>query len=698
MPVMETHTIEVLELENVRRIVANYASCGLGREVALKMAPLKDRDKIDKSLKQAEELAELLSEEKRLPLSGLHDLKKLIRQAVELHRPFEPSELLDIESTLKTAKSLSTFFYKLPAKYHGLKGLSRRFKPFDKIIDLIERMIDRRGKVADNASEKLEKVRAKMHKLKFALRDKIEGIIQSRQIRKHLQNSDVTIRNGRFVLPVKVHSKNFVEGILHGKSTSGETVYIEPEQIVLDGNEYQDLLFEENREVTTVLWRCTRSVLGRKRDILELRDILAWVDFTYAKARFALEYRCSAPAISADDGLELKEARHPLLISLALKNKEKDEDVFEKVVPSDVRIGEDFRMLVITGPNTGGKTVALKTLGLLTLMALSGCPVPASPESRVPVFSKVLADIGDEQSIEQSLSTFSSHVGNIKRILDQADDKTLVLLDELGSGTDPQEGGALARAVLEKLLEKKTLTVATTHLGELKEFAYTHSGVQNASLEFDRETFKPTFRMFIGQPGNSNALKIAANLGLSEKVLARAGELLGGEDTETSQVISKMQDLRSEAEKNRNETSRVLEEAREKEKQLEAEREKTAKKEKVLSEEADRRVDAILKSTRDKIMHLLKDLKSAPAPHGEKALSLEKLLESELADSPLESRRREFAQSLKKGQEVYIISFARQGRIKTINKTKEKIVVQMGPMEVETDFTNVSWIDGRGVS
>jgi DNA mismatch repair protein MutS2 len=695
MLTMEKHTLDVLEFETIVQIVSGYAAGALGREVAARMEPIRERDKLRASLDQTMELVRLLENGKRLPLAGVHDLKKHIRQAVELHRPFEPKEILDIESTLRASKSFYRLLSRLHDSFPSLKRLAKHFVSFDNITSLTEKMIDRRGKVADDASDRLKEVRKKITGLKFKLRGRIEEIIKTKKMRKHLRTAEITLRNGRFVLPVKTHNKGFVEGIIHGKSSSGETVFIEPEAIVLEGNELQYLLFEENREVTTILWRLTRSVLSRKDDILRVRDVFAWMDFTYAKARYAMDFRCAAPEIADGAGLELKDARHPILLSFARKElAEKSDDWAERVVPLTLRIGGDFTTLIITGPNTGGKTVALKTAGLCTVMALSGCPIPASPESSIPMFSHVLADIGDEQSIEQNLSTFSAHIARIISIMKNADEKSLVLIDELGAGTDPQEGAALSRAVLDELLSRRARVIATTHLGELKEYAYTREGVENASFEFDMETLSPTYRLFLGQPGNSNALKIAGRLGLDAGLLEAAEKNLAGGDRTAAELIQQMQKLRSQAENNLRTAEEKVSDLREKQEDLDRKTKQAEKKAEILAVEADTEIDEKLRSARKHIMDALRELKNAPKPHGDRAAELEQIISRELAQTPLESKRREFARSLKKGQDVFIITFSRKGRIKKINKAKERLTVQMGAMELETDFSDVSWLEG----
>jgi DNA mismatch repair protein MutS2 len=691
---MNQHALEVLELEQIRQIVSGLAATSLGKEAALRMAPIADLAKIRSSLAQTMELSGLMHRDFRLPLAGVHDIKIPIRQVVELHRPFEPKELLELESTLNASKEFYKVLSNVPENCPALKALSRHFVSFDKITSQTEKMIDRRGRIADDATPRLAELRKKKNDLAFKMRGLIEGLIASKNIRKHLQSPDIMLRNGRFVLPVKILSKSNLEGIIQGKSASGETVFIEPGVIVESGNEYQDLLIEESREETTILWRLTRAVLGRKDDILRVRDVLAWMDFTSAKARFAIEFRCAAPEIATNAVLELRDIRHPILLANARKlNPDFPDKWFAQIVPASVRIGDSFTTLIITGPNTGGKTVLLKTVGLSVAMSLSGCPIPAATGCRVPLYSDVLADIGDEQSIEQNLSTFSAHMTNVVDVLKNAGENSLVLLDELGAGTDPKEGAALSQAILNELLRRKARTIVTTHLGELKSYAYTTSGVENASLEFDPATLKPTFRLFMGQAGSSNAVSIAQSLGLPAPLIEDATKMLSGADRSSDELMLKMQELRAAAERNRIETEELLNAAKLRERELAEKIALVEKKAVVVSAEADIELDEKIRAARSKISEALKTLQNAPQPHAEKAAELEKIVDEILVHTPIEQKRREFASNLKKDMDVFVISLNKAGRIRKINKQKEQLTVQVGPMTVETGFSNVSWLN-----
>ncbi|MHC4663656.1 MAG: endonuclease MutS2 [Planctomycetota bacterium] len=660
--------LKILEYDTIRRECANFASSILGRQAALGAKPLESAEEIKTLHREASELKRVIADGTRIPIQGMHDFGVFIRDAVENNRPLEPKQLLDIESTLKAGNNLREYFLGLdPDANPALRALGEKCISYGNVIGAIEDAIDRRGFVADDASPRLSNLRRDIEELKRELRRKIDGIIRRKNMKRYLQEDNITLRDGRFVLPVKASHKQMVRGIIHGKSQTGETIFIEPQDIVSDGNELSEVLFEESAEVTRILWSLTRIILAIQSELEELQKVLTRIDFAYARAGFSLAYFCEEPVIAAEGPFELHEARHPLLLILARKayvdgKRSVDDGSFRNdVVPTSLRLGREFDMIIVTGPNTGGKTVALKNAGLCAAMALSGMHVPASRDSHIPVFSDILADIGDEQSIEQSLSTFSSHMARIVKILENATPETLVLIDELGSGTDPVEGAALGEAILDALLEKGAKALVTTHLGALKSFAYRKNRIENACVSFDIETLAPTFVLSVGQPGNSNAISIAERLGVAPEIIASARREAEGKSDRSTELISVMEELRSKSEKQfeaarqtRNETEELKAQAAKKLDEIDAQRE-------TVEREADLAIDEHLTRARERILPLTRELVNAPKAVRDVVDKIEGVVEEEVAHTPLGERRSEFAHSLKKGVEVFVSTNPKSG-------------------------------------
>lgn len=497
----------------------------------------------------------LLEMKPNLSLGGVRDVGTLVQQA-RLGHTLEPSELLDVQSTLSAAQYAADVVTGLRAYIPFLAEIADRIADFREIVSMVARAIDGRGEVIDTASPLLAELRRESRIAHDRLTSRLQQILNS--ARACVQEPIVTLRDGRYVIPVKAEMRAQLPGIVHDVSSSGATVFLEPLEIVEMGNRWRELLAEEAREIARILRQMSQAVGERAADIAVAIQALAEIDLSLAKARLGEEMGArEIPHDGADqrwlleepNGIILLNARHPLLkgeavpitVYMGTGARELREARFAAAPDAE------FQILLITGPNTGGKTVALKTIGLLSLMAAAGLPVPAARDSRIPVFDSVFADIGDEQSIEQSLSTFSSHIGNIVSILRSATRRSLVLLDELAAGTDPAEGAALAKAILGHLLTTGCLTVATTHHGELKAFAHVQEGIANASVEFDAETLSPTYRLHIGLPGQSNALAIAERLGMPEQVLEGARLELGADRIAVEALITDLHRHREEA-------------------------------------------------------------------------------------------------------------------------------------------------------
>ncbi|HHY39203.1 MAG TPA: endonuclease MutS2 [Clostridia bacterium] len=611
---MDRKSLEVLDFQVILRMLAEKTSLESSRQTALSLVPAESVEKV-KHLQQ--ETREAVWVQTRVftsasPMSGIRDVSPLLDKAFD-GAILEPAELLDVAYTLEAALSLRDTLSKHESEVPLLFGYARSIGSFPEFTSEVRRCISDDAKVRDDASLNLKRIRDRLKGLSARLREKIDSLLRQEDVCALLQEPIVTIRDGRYVLPVKREYRHRLPGIVHDASSSGATVFIEPSALVEISNEMKELEAAEREEIRSILRGLTSLFVRRSEEMKETLGALSRLDFAFAKGRLADEMNGRPPMISDMPSIRLIRAIHPLLGKGAK--------------PIDVRLGYDFDILVITGPNTGGKTVALRTVGLLCAMAQSGLFIPAAEGSEVGVFQKIFADIGDEQSIEQSLSTFSSHMRNIIEVINNADNGTLALLDELGAGTDPAEGSAIAMAVLEHLLDRGTKCIVTTHSGELKLFAFQKEKVQNARVEFDPVTLEPTFELSIDLPGRSNALEISRRLGLTESVLHRAVSFMseGGIRVEDAIVsleaerkaflesLSKLETEREEIRKLKDELEKkLLALRRDRAKVLE----KASRDARALVHDARRELNAVLKQAKDlrsKLESLLADVENCKA-------------------------------------------------------------------------------------
>ncbi len=541
---MDERTLRLLEYYKVREELSKQASCSLGKELALEIEPFDNLMRVKHELRETKEAYTMLNLAKEPPFGGIRDIRSAVLRANK-GAILDGFELLAIADTLRATLYMSQYLEGCNLPW--LLQLGYRLAPLSDLKRAIEETFDDRGEVADNASTELEKIRKALTIAVNRLEEKLNSMIRSAEVRKYLQDSLITRRGDRLVIPVKQEFRGQVPGIVHDQSASGATLFIEPAAVVELNNNIKILKEKENEEVRRILKELSEQVGFNKDKLILNLETLARLDFAFAKARYALVLKATEPEISEDGYFKVRKAKHPLLKG--------------EVVPVDFTLGENFHTLIITGPNTGGKTVTLKTIGLITLMAQSGLYIPAEEGSKLSFRKDIYADIGDEQSIEQSLSTFSSHLKNIIAILQKADEKALVLLDELGAGTDPQEGAALAMAILNDLHLKNVLTVATTHYSDLKSYAYLTEGVENASVEFNPETLSPTYRLLIGIPGRSNALSIALRLGLPKEIVTLARSKLTTESLEAGALIERLEENRRISEQERDAAKKLKAEA-----------------------------------------------------------------------------------------------------------------------------------------
>ena len=541
---MEAKYLKTLEYDKILERLAQHTSFSAGRELALGLEPASDPGEVRRRQEETTEARALQDARPDLSLGGARDVRPLVGRA-RLAATLLPGDLLEIHDTLVSARTLKRSLTRLASQFPRLAAHAQWIEECTDLVNEIERCIDDRGEVQDSASPALARIRQELSVARDHLIERLQRLIGSNEVAPYLQEALITQRSGRYVIPIKAEAKSRVPGIVHDESASRATLFIEPLATVELNNRWRELELQEQHEIERILAALTARVAEDGELIERTVEMLARLDLAFAKGRYSYELRAVAPRLwvagqPAGDPkppapLALLRARHPLLAP-------------ETVVPIDVWLGGDFRVLVITGPNTGGKTVALKTVGLLALMHQAGLHLPVDADSILPVFDGVYADIGDEQSIEQSLSTFSSHMSTIIGILKRAGLGSLVLLDELGAGTDPVEGAALARAIIGALLSQEDLlAVATTHYSDLKLFAYATPGVSNASVEFDVETLSPTYELSIGLPGRSNALAIGRRLGLPEALVEEATALVAPADREADALLAEVKQAREEA-------------------------------------------------------------------------------------------------------------------------------------------------------
>ena len=539
MSELSEKSIQILELPQVLTMLAGCAVTEEGKEKSLTLRPMTDMDDIQRAQDETSAAVKMLILRGSPGFSGVKPVAASLQRA-DMGGSLSTRELTDVATVLRAARTAGD--YGASQEKSPISHLFQALTPNRFLEDRITNSILGEEEIADSASPELASIRRHMRAAEAKVRDILQRLISSNQS-KYLQESIITIRSDRYVVPVKSEHKNAIPGLVHDVSSSGSTFFIEPMGVVKANNELRELAAKEKKEIERILAELSADCAAHKEDILEDYQLIVWLDTIFARAQLSLKLECSEPKLS-DKFLRLRRARHPLIDK-------------KKAVPNDLELGDRFDTLVITGPNTGGKTVTLKTIGLITLMAQCGLHIPAGSDSTVRVFRRVLADIGDEQSIAQSLSTFSSHMVNIVGILKEADDESLILFDELGAGTDPVEGAALAAAVIESVRGMGAQVCATTHYAELKVYAMTTPGVENASCEFNVDTLAPTYRLVLGIPGKSNAFAISRRLGLPEYIIDKAAARLDAENVRFEDVLTRLDQQRQEMEKERAEARRL---------------------------------------------------------------------------------------------------------------------------------------------
>lgn len=691
---MTDRVLRILEYDKIVEKLQERASSEMGKERAGLLRPANGHSAVANLLKETLEADDELTRLGRSPVEGFPDVREALKRSGAT-LALGMGELLSIARALRSLRFAKASLTN-EERPTGLYNMAMTLRTARGVEEEIFRCILTEDEMADTASPKLASLRRSIRACNERVRDKLNAMLHSPAYKNCLQENIITLRNGRYVLPVKQEYRSVVPGLLHDQSGSGATLFIEPMAVVEIGNELKKLLSEENEEIQRILSELTAAIAPEAPALLESFELLAEIDVIFAKAKLGRDMKGVCPDLNTRGYLRIVGGRHPLI----------DPAV---VVPIDLWLGKDFSTLIITGPNTGGKTVTLKTVGLFALMTQSGLFLPALDGTEMPVFDDVFADIGDEQSIAQNLSTFSSHMKNIVDLLKEAGSGSLVLVDELGSGTDPVEGAALAMSVLEELHGRKARTLATTHYSELKAFALTREGMENASVEFDVKTLRPTYRLFIGIPGKSNAFEISRKLGLPEPIINGAQKHLTVKDISFEDAISGAESQRRIAEQER----RLAEEARA---ELYRLRDETEKEKKRVAEQRDKAIKKAKEEARsivqrakaesERVIRELKELKAADESERGRAIQKARdelrASEGELYDEDAPRNEQDALSSapapktVQPGDVVHVLSIDNDATVLTPPDSKGEIVVQAGILKLSVKLKDVRLIGGRG--
>ena len=687
---MNEKVLRILEYHKVIEMLMEEAVSEMAKKTFEELKPVSDINYLRTSLAETSEAVAIIVKRGSVPLNQIYQTKHSVLRA-QKGGTLSPIQLLEILYNLRLAKRIKNFIKEEEEDQRGIVfDLASSLVTHRNLEDDIDRCIVSEEEISDNASGTLKSIRKNITKQNETLKNRLNNIVTSSSYRVMLQDAIVTVRQGRYVIPVKQEYRNRFQGIVHDQSSTGATLFIEPASIVNMNNELKELYLKEEAEIQRILSELSGLVAEKASELISNLEILIKLDCIFAKGKLSVGMKGIEPKLNNKGYIRIRKGRHPL-IDLA------------EVVPIDIHIGGDFDTLVITGPNTGGKTVTLKTTGLFLLMTQSGLHIPAEYGTEISIFEKIFADIGDEQSIEQSLSTFSSHMTNIVDILEKADGRSAVFLDELGAGTDPTEGAALAIAILDYLYNKGVKTIATTHYTELKKYALVKEGVENASVEFDVETLSPTYRLSIGTPGRSNAFDISAKLGMKDFIINEAKKLLGNDDIAFEEIISTIEKDKREAESERDEAiklkieiNRLKQELEMKKIHLEEQREKVLK-------EAKEQSRKILKETKAYVDHAIKELHKMENQSNIKMRNkgIEELrkgvndklsaVSNQLPEGNIEIT--EIPKNIKKGDTVKILSLNQKGNVLTLPDKNGELMIQAGLMKISVNIKNLRKIN-----
>lgn len=687
---MNQKSLRVLEFNKIVDILKTKVSSSLGLKYIENLTPSSDYEEVKYMLEETSQAQSILLKRGGVPLNGIHDIEDKAKRA-EIGASLDPGSLIKIADTLRVARNLKNILSSSDEddfNYPIIQGLSNSLYIYRDVEDKIYNAIISEIEISDNASIELRNIRRRIVQKNQSIRSKLNSIITSSTYQKYLQDAIISVRGDRFVVPVKAEYRSYVSGIIHDQSSSGATLFIEPMSIVDMNNELRQLRLQEQEEIERILAELSSLVGEISHDIIANQEILGKLDFAFAKGKLSISMKAIEPELNEDKYINIKSGIHPLLDP-------------ETVVSNDIYLGREFHTLLITGPNTGGKTVTIKTVGIFALMTQSGLHIPANYGSSMCVFDNIFADIGDEQSIEQSLSTFSSHMTNIVSILKDVTENSLVIFDELGAGTDPMEGAALAIAILEDVKMAGATCIATTHYTELKNYALTKEGVENAAVEFDVETLSPTYRLLMGIPGKSNAFAISKKLGLSDYIISRARDFIDDSNIELEDVLQEAEKSRLKAIEEREEAEKLKAEIQQVKREYDEKLEKIMSQRDKMIEQAKSEAFRITRGAKEEVDSIIKELRA-----------MENEMASKEKNRKIEALRKELTNSmgalqptvesmivpkistkeiknLKPGDEVKVITLNQNGSVISVDEKKKEAVVQIGIMKMTLPFKSL---------
>lgn len=681
--------LKTLEYPKIIEQLKAYTTSSVGKSMIEQLTPSTSLEEVQKWTDETDEALSILRVKGNVPLGGLFDVRPHAKRA-QIGGVLSAMELMEIASTIRASKIIRRFMEEVKESEDfsvaNLYGYTESLPVLTELEHEINHCIDENGVILDSASQTLRSIRSQLRTAVQRIREKLDSYTRGQNAAKMLSDAIVTIRNDRYVIPVKSEYRSHYGGIVHDQSSSGQTLFIEPNAVVQLNNDARALRVKEQEEIERILKELSLQVEVIAPELFHLVKTMAILDAIFAKAKYGTAEKCTRPEINTEGRIRLIKARHPLLAK-------------EEAVANTIEFGDPHTAVVITGPNTGGKTVTLKTVGLCTLMAQSGIPIPALDGSEVALFESVYADIGDEQSIEQSLSTFSSHMVNIVDILKKFDEHSLVLFDELGAGTDPQEGAALAISILDEVHGRGARVMATTHYPELKAYGYNRPGVINASVEFDVETLSPTYKLLLGVPGRSNAFEISKRLGLPEHIISHAESFTGTDRGEVDTMIASLEQSRKQAEQDALETTRVLEESEQLKRDLAERLAAYEQKKEQLEQKAKDKARKIVEDARRESESVIAELRqlqkqAAAGVKEHELIDARKRLEDALPSNPVlkkEKQKKQRAQNLEVGDEVKVLSFGQKG-VLLEKLSKSEWAVQIGVLKMKLPESDLEFV------
>lgn len=677
---MNERTLKVLEFPKVIELLIDEASTGVGKKIAAEITPKMTLKDVQVLQDETDEATHVLRQDKTVPFSYIADITSHTKRS-EIGSVLDAEACLEVMQVLYCGRNIKKFMESIEENADLLQAITEELVPLRHLENEIATKFDDYGDIVDDASQALRSVRQSIRSYEASIRDRLNQFTKSKS--KMLSDTIVTIRNNRYVLPVKHEYRSAIGGIVHDESSSGQTLFIEPRAIIELNNQIQQARIKEKQEIEKILEKLTIEIAAHAEQLRVNLHVLASLDFIFSRARLAQKMKAAKPTLNNKGIIKMQQARHPLI--------DKNE-----VVANDVELGTDFHAIVITGPNTGGKTVTLKMIGLCVVMAQAGLQIPALDGCNIAVFDQVFADIGDEQSIEQNLSTFSSHMTNIVDIIEQVTSESFVLFDELGAGTDPQEGAALAMSLLDNVIEKKARVVATTHYPELKAYGYNRESVMNASVEFDVETLRPTYRLLMGVPGRSNAFEISSRLGLDESIIQHSKEYVGTDSKKVENMIAALEDSKKAAEQELQQTEAVLAESESVRVALEKEWQEFQAKRDYLYKKAEKKAEKALSQAREEAKIIVDEVRHMRDKTNWKEhewIEAQKMLDEAQPDLVPKRKVKEKKETseLEVGDEIKHRTIQQPGHI-IEKKNKDEYIIQVGMMKLTAKRKDLTFI------